>query len=793
VRKACQRYFLIILILWGAALSIAHSQPLPEQQPYISSPTSTLFGILFTDNYRSGLYLSSGSTVRTIVNSVGCGNNYTLSNDRSLVGYKSIAENGLQAPSVVELATGESRMLHQPVQRAGQVSFTENGKFAFSIGDSLIVVDGTSRKVFDLGNYANLTPISPDGKFVAFNDKDDQIWILDLVNHVRSRVSDKTLGYFSPMWDGKAERLLYSSLSGILKVYELASQSTFLIGEGFAPSWSSDSRSIVFYRKEIRNDILVNTDLFIASYDGSAVTQVTATPDVFEMDPQFINNDAELLYHTYDRHTISRSPLVRDQNKMFKSVGQFRKNLVDYAPTPNFPRTDNKLRKSSSIVSLDIPYVHQCYDTPDWHNGNGSCAPTAALMVLAYYGILPPWQTSCSTPTQHSNDWGNYVAGKYYFRGVDYSAYQTTDYGNKVTWGAYGYMWKTGSPNSRMAGFYTSNGMSASQTWSTAHSVAVDEVTAGRPFSMCVMLTTAGHLIVAHGFGAEQHTFVFNDPYGNKNIGYMNYQGKNVQYDWPGYNNGFQNLTGVAWCIATQYSPVAPADTLVDDLQFGKGFYLHAKAPASMSLWKDTNTGYGSHAWTSSSTDTDTCYAVWTPNITKSASYEVFAFIPGGSNALARYAVSGKNGQKVVEVDQQSNQNSWVSLGTYEFDAGTAATNVRLGTGSAVRGATMGFDAVQWNYRAPAIIPTRFALGQNYPNPFNPNTTIRFDLPAPRHVTLKVFDLLGREVATLLDEQRREGEHTVRFDASRLTSGMYTYRLQAGANSVAIKKMLLLR
>jgi len=64
---------------------------------------------------------------------------------------------------------------------------------------------------------------------------------------------------------------------------------------------------------------------------------------------------------------------------------------------------------------------------------------------------------------------------------------------------------------------------------------------------------------------------------------------------------------------------------------------------------------------------------------------------------------------------------------------------------------------------------------------------------APRHVTLKIFDLLGREVATLLDEQRREGGHTVRFDASGLTSGMYIYRLQAGANSVAFKKMVVLR
>ncbi|MCK5573675.1 MAG: T9SS type A sorting domain-containing protein, partial [Bacteroidetes bacterium] len=84
---------------------------------------------------------------------------------------------------------------------------------------------------------------------------------------------------------------------------------------------------------------------------------------------------------------------------------------------------------------------------------------------------------------------------------------------------------------------------------------------------------------------------------------------------------------------------------------------------------------------------------------------------------------------------------------------------------------------------------------QNYPNPFNPATTIPFDLPVTSHVHLGVFDLLGREVITLVDEVLAPGSYRVRLDARRsggLASGVYVYRVRAGA-SVLQRKMLLLK
>ena len=96
------------------------------------------------------------------------------------------------------------------------------------------------------------------------------------------------------------------------------------------------------------------------------------------------------------------------------------------------------------------------------------------------------------------------------------------------------------------------------------------------------------------------------------------------------------------------------------------------------------------------------------------------------------------------------------------------------------------------------VTPKEFVLYQNYPNPFNPNTTIKFEIPSviasgakqSQFVTLKVYDILGNEVATLVNEEKLAGEYEVEFDAFAFASGMYLYKLQAGS-FVQTKKMIL--
>ena len=90
------------------------------------------------------------------------------------------------------------------------------------------------------------------------------------------------------------------------------------------------------------------------------------------------------------------------------------------------------------------------------------------------------------------------------------------------------------------------------------------------------------------------------------------------------------------------------------------------------------------------------------------------------------------------------------------------------------------------------IIPDNFELSQNYPNPFNPSTTIRYSIPELSNVELKVYDILGSEVASLVNEEKDSGVYTVSFDASNLSSGIYLYRLQAGS-FIQTKKMILIK
>jgi hypothetical protein len=89
-------------------------------------------------------------------------------------------------------------------------------------------------------------------------------------------------------------------------------------------------------------------------------------------------------------------------------------------------------------------------------------------------------------------------------------------------------------------------------------------------------------------------------------------------------------------------------------------------------------------------------------------------------------------------------------------------------------------------------VPTQFSLYQNYPNPFNPTTTIRYDVPSASRVRLSVYDLLGREIAVLVDDERSPGRFGVTFDAGSLSTGVYFYRLSTSEFS-QVRKLVVVK
>jgi len=91
-----------------------------------------------------------------------------------------------------------------------------------------------------------------------------------------------------------------------------------------------------------------------------------------------------------------------------------------------------------------------------------------------------------------------------------------------------------------------------------------------------------------------------------------------------------------------------------------------------------------------------------------------------------------------------------------------------------------------------ANIPTNFSMAQNYPNPFNPTTKINFAVPKQAFVTIKVFDVTGREIATLINGMTPAGYHSVDFNATAFASGVYFYRIEA-ADFSDTKRMMLIK
>ena len=144
----------------------------------------------------------------------------------------------------------------------------------------------------------------------------------------------------------------------------------------------------------------------------------------------------------------------------------------------------------------------------------------------------------------------------------------------------------------------------------------------------------------------------------------------------------------------------------------------------------------------------------------------------------------------VVAVINSTSTNPFIltapTAGTYTVNAGFKSPSKKWGNTSAVINVT-GIDEELIGLR-----PESFALYCNYPNPFNPTTKIRYAISQTAFTSLKVYSILGEEIATLINEEKTPGVYEVNFDAANLTSGTYLYKLQAG-NFTETKKMIILK
>ncbi len=161
----------------------------------------------------------------------------------------------------------------------------------------------------------------------------------------------------------------------------------------------------------------------------------------------------------------------------------------------------------------------------------------------------------------------------------------------------------------------------------------------------------------------------------------------------------------------------------------------------------------------------------------------------------------------IVSISHAQNARiTWLafSSGFGRSTAGNSAVTLNIGQscGGPLRaGASQiyaGFLGSQVPLNGPNVVsphqefPKDFTLFQNFPNPFNPTTTISYQLPVTGHVSLKVYDAIGREVATLVNGVKEAGKYSVPFNVPKLASGIYIVRLQSG-DQIQLKKMMLMK
>jgi hypothetical protein len=171
-------------------------------------------------------------------------------------------------------------------------------------------------------------------------------------------------------------------------------------------------------------------------------------------------------------------------------------------------------------------------------------------------------------------------------------------------------------------------------------------------------------------------------------------------------------------------------------------------------------------------------------------------------------SAGGVSANRVARFNTQTN--TWSSLGTgsqngvsggvypYVYALAVGGNEVFVGGNFTSAGGVSANNVARWNSgtsRVEQLSPTApktFLLEQNYPNPFNPSTTIRYQLPVASEVKLEVYDVLGKKIATLVNERQSAGSYQVVWNASGLSSGTYFYRLQAGT-FVETKKMIMVK
>ena len=544
---------------------------------YLRSPMESSNGIIATNNRYSEIYTIKNNTLTPILTANNCGLYTNLSKDGRLLGFKSFNDNDEQAPAILDVTTGIVTLLESYTHQCGQVSFANDGTIAYTMGNTLIIRKGNTRKAFDLGFYTNIANISPDASQVAYSNIDGRMFIIDTTTGKKENVAI-TDGYLA-IWSPDGSKIAVQTANGTLAVQERATKKIHELGFGESVSWANNSEELIFTRIERMNEMEVSgSSIRKINFDGSAEIAIVSASDNMPTDA-ILTHDNKLLipYKTGAKRGLMMKELSDGITPMTASIKEetvisiaeddvFGQRLSNPCDNANFKPSISTLAFQQKIGANDIPYLSQVYDSPSINGctryGYVTCAPTSACMYLGYYGLLNKKATT--SRYDGTTKYYAYAIGQTFTNQAGSYTFNLGKYKYCATiYGAYGYMWNTGSPQSHIEDFMKLNGCtSTSKTYtaSTAWSRFQTESEAGRPYLLCGYWGSSGHVVLgfatnckyrsASGFSQQTGSFVCHDPYGDYNdSSWADGDGYHSTYDWVGYNNGQGNIGSHAWSV----------------------------------------------------------------------------------------------------------------------------------------------------------------------------------------------------------------------------------------------------
>ncbi|GEM_PF-1297460 len=552
-QKLSRCFFCLILLVFFYNLADGADSNSLQLTLKSASPNGTILLTNFMQN-RLYAYHTALKKVEPLDQNLCAAQVINKSHNGKLVAYKQFQPQSdgslLQVPVVYQAETNKIIPLSEPVARAGVPCFTKNGHVAVTIDKDLLILNTDFKEInrFQLPNYVNLAPISPNGEWVVYNDLADQLWLLETGTGNRTKLTADRKGYFAPVWSPDNQHLAASTLDGSLVIWDIRSQTEIEIGPAESPIWSP-AGDWLFYRHLERNSQLevVSSDLAAIKADGKQKTFLTQTSSQLETAPQlspdgktlYFSIEGDSVFHQSEIQFLKKSPVIH-LKKSFPLP-----KIVEEAPETGFQIQHQDSPVAEPAVYFDAPYIHQVYDVPDWFKaGHSACGATAAMMALTYYKVLPAWPCTASRPSPHTSNFGRYISDIYTFNNFTYNILGSNSKG-ETGYGGFGFIVQNNWADTKgyMAKYICQHGLGSAADFDPNFSKVMVEVDHQFPFVLLNSLTSAGHYILIIGYIEAYRSLIANDPYGNRNYpSYPNTLGKKVTYDWPGYHNGNANL-----------------------------------------------------------------------------------------------------------------------------------------------------------------------------------------------------------------------------------------------------------